>query len=321
MVGGVKKVLVLGGTGCIGAYLVEKLIKRNYAVDAVTLEAVKSENPKLRYLQKNAMDECVLKELLQTKYDAIVDFMWYDSSQFALRAKRLLENTEHYIALSSYRVYAESASPLNEQSERLLERITDEKFLNSDDYAQAKCRIEDWLKTSAYRNWTIVRPVVVYGGERLPVVATSFSEIQQKLDKNVKISIPKLAMDKTAAVVWAGDVAEMIARLLFKAEAYGETYLLGSSEQVTWREICGYYTQILGVNWEEVATEEFFQEIYGNPNTGFDADWAWIYLYDRFYDRKIDNFKVLKATGLEQKDLKSPKAALEYELRRKHEKN
>ena len=44
-----KKILVLGGTGAMGVYLVPELLRMGYRVDVVSLDDIKSDNPNLTY--------------------------------------------------------------------------------------------------------------------------------------------------------------------------------------------------------------------------------------------------------------------------------
>ena len=44
-----KSVFVIGGTGVMGKFLVEKLLSRGVRVDAATLDDVKSEDAALHY--------------------------------------------------------------------------------------------------------------------------------------------------------------------------------------------------------------------------------------------------------------------------------
>ena len=59
-----KSVFVIGGTGVMGKFLVEKLLLRGVRVDAATLDDVKSENAALRYYRQNFMDLRTLKQFL-----------------------------------------------------------------------------------------------------------------------------------------------------------------------------------------------------------------------------------------------------------------
>ena len=313
------KVLVLGATGCMGAYLCPKLAQRGVEVDAVSIEE-KEDEGLVRYYKKDAMDDGVLRELLSQKYDAIVDFMWYGSAQFKARMELFLANTKHYFALSSYRVYADSDTPLNENSSRLLEIVEDEYFQTSDDYAQAKCRIEDTLRLSGKSNWTVLRPVVVYGGARLPLVATATQEIERKTAAGEKVFLPLSAKEKTAAIIWAGDAAEMIARLVVKGEAKGETYLLGNGEQTTWSEMARVYQELTGGTFEWMDDKQYYSYLWGEGALEREPELVWIFCYDRFYNRKIDPTKVLQATGLTPADLKNPKETLKYEWNKRREK-
>ena len=101
-----KKVLVIGGTGAMGVYLIPELLSLGYEVDAMTADDVVSTQKGLRYIKENAMDRDVMGRILKNNYDAVVDFMIYNTMQFAERFEMFLKNTGHYIFLSSYRVYA-----------------------------------------------------------------------------------------------------------------------------------------------------------------------------------------------------------------------
>jgi len=116
-----KKVLALGGTGAMGTYLVPKLVEDGYTVDVVSLDDMTSDNPRLRYIKANVKDTAVLSELLYKRYDGIVDFMIYPTGEIPVYLPLMLQNTEHYIYLSSYRVFADEEHPIVESSPRLLD--------------------------------------------------------------------------------------------------------------------------------------------------------------------------------------------------------
>ena len=122
-----KKLLVMGGTGAMGQYLVPKLAQRDYQVDVVSLDLLPN-TKNVHYIQSNIMDDRVLEKQLAEDYDGIIDFMVYPTEHFRARHKLLLNNTDHYIFLSSYRVFADSKEPITEESAQLLDVSRDEVF-------------------------------------------------------------------------------------------------------------------------------------------------------------------------------------------------
>ena len=102
-----KKVLVLGGTGAMGVYVVPELLRLGYKTDVVALDNIGVDNDCLRFIKKNGKDISVLTEILKNDYDAIIDFMLYTTDEFKDCYELFLKNTKHYIFLSSYRVYAD----------------------------------------------------------------------------------------------------------------------------------------------------------------------------------------------------------------------
>ena len=51
-----QKILVLGGTGAMGKYLVPRLAEKGYLVDVYSLDKAESDNPNVRYFQRNCTD-------------------------------------------------------------------------------------------------------------------------------------------------------------------------------------------------------------------------------------------------------------------------
>lgn len=100
----------------------------------------------------------------------------------------------------------------------------------------------------------------------------------------------------------------MIANLLFKEKTFGEVYTISSAQNLTWGEVADVYTEFLGVkvNWVELKT-------YIAQNERVQCD-PWFLRYDRLFDRKIDNRKVLEATGLRKEDFVSIRNGIKYEL-------
>ena len=296
-----KKVLVLGATGAMGTYLVPKLIERGYEVDAVTIDDVVSDTAGLKYFKENAIDEAVITERLKKGYDGIVDFMIYNNWNipFKNRMPLLLENTDHYMYLSSYRVFANEETPITERSPRLLDVAKDPEFLVSDDYSLYKARGENALRESEYKNYTILRPAITYSKKRSQLVTLERKNWLPALRENRPVLLPENAKNIEGTMSWAGDVAEMIARLLFNDSALCEDFNLTTSEHHKWGEIAEYYKELFGLDCKWVSQEEYISK--------FDEGWrqaaTWQLELDRLFNRIMDNTKVLNTTDMKQSDM------------------
>jgi nucleoside-diphosphate-sugar epimerase len=305
-----KKVLLLGGSGALGSYLIPQLLMMNYNIHVVSLDELKSDNPNLTYEKADVKNDDWLKVALTTKYDAIVDFMIYSTNEFKTRYDFLMNSTDHYVFLSSYRVYADANGPITEDSPRLLDVIKDDSdFLASDDYALAKAHCEDFITSSHYKNWTILRPAITFSSRKYQLITMEANSFINRALENKITVLPEIAMDKQATLTWAGDTGKMISRLILNNKAYGQKYTVATAEHHTWREFADYYKELIGMKYITTDTETFLEIFDGGTL------WArWRLMYDRVYDRVCDNSKILRDTGLSQEDLTPIKEALRKEL-------
>lgn len=292
-----KRVLVLGGTGAMGRYAVPELLRLGYKVDVASLDEAVSNNPMLTYRRVNVKNEGILDSLLKNDYDGIIDFMSYSTEEFKETYTKLLENTDHYIFLSSCRVYADNP-PIREDSPRLLDVSRDAAFLATDDYALFKAREEDILKGSAYKNWTIVRPATTYSTGRFQLVTLEASTLIHRMQTGKTIVLPEAAMNCQATLSWGGDVGVMIARILFNEKALGESYITATAEHHSWQEIADIYHKIIPFKYVTVSIDDYLDIIAGG------ADYArYQLIYARMFQRITDNSKILALTGMEQSKL------------------
>ena len=294
-----KKVLVLGATGAMGRYLVPELTSLGYAVTAVALDAASPFAANVRYLTGNAFDREFLAELLNEKFDGIVNFMDYGKYPFADYYKLFLENTGHYIFLSSCRVYDDKECPVKETSPRLWDSSEDEVLKASHDYCIHKAQDEDLLMASPYDNFTIVRPATTFSTMRLQTVTLEFKHSVGRALLGKKVVLPLQAKDKPATLSWGGDVARMIAHILFKDKAKREFYNVCSAEHRTWEEIAEYYRRLVGLEAVWVDKEEYLAILDPEIKKGT----RWQLEYARLFHRITDNSKVLALTGLKQEEM------------------
>lgn len=305
-----KTVLVLGGTGAMGQYLAPELLSFGYKVDAVTLDTVVSNNPNLKYITENVFEGDNLSKLLSRGYDGVVDFMTYTTKEFEAVHKKFLDNTGHYIFLSSCRVYADMP-PITEKTPRLLDVSEDKEYLKTEDYSLYKAREEDILENSSYSNWTVVRPATTFSRGKFQLVTLWADTFVYRMLNKKTVVLPEGARDKQATLSWGGDVAKIIARLLFNDKAYREYYNVCSAEHNSWEDIAKIYNDVYPFDYIWVDNEEYL-DILG-PN----LVWPRYQLYyARMFQRITDNSKALAHTGLKQSDFMLLKDGLKYEFDR-----
>ena len=194
----------------MGRYLVPILAEKGYKVDVVSLDTVESDNPNVNYITANATDIEYITELLKNGYEAVVDFMIYNTERFRERYEIFLKNTKHYIYLSTYRVYANEEVPITEKSPRLIDASDDKDLLESEDYCMVKARGEDILRNSEYKNWTIIRPAITYSTYRNQLVTIEATDYLPRVFAGKTIILPEGAMDVQATMSWAGDVRPIL---------------------------------------------------------------------------------------------------------------
>ena len=309
-----RKVLVLGATGAMGQYLVPELAARGYEVDAVSLDKVEKNIPGVRWLQADMEAPGVADEFRARHYDGIVDFMIYNTARLIPALTRYLGGaTGHYIYLSSYRIYDNKEVPVRETSPRLLDSSEDVLLRNSDDYCIHKARGENIVRTYPSKDWTIVRPAITYSLMRSQLVTLEIDNTVGRAFAGKTVVLPEEARNIQGTMSWAGDVAQMIAGLLFNEKARGETFTVATAEHHTWGEIADYYRDICGLKAIWVPEADFLRAWVG-PNHGFAP--VWQLRYDRFFTRVMDNSKVLAATGMKQENLKKLYDGLAYEIGR-----
>ena len=303
-----KKVLLIGGGGTLGTYTAEELLKLGHKVDVICLEDHVSDNENLRYIKEYATLEFLAELFKENRYDGIVNFLLYrDDTKYPPFHELLSRNTDHLIFLSSYRVYADLQHPVTEDAPLLIDVEKDPVVQENEDYALAKVRSERYMKEcDCPQNWTVVRPVISFSGRRFDVVMASKTEVVDAAKEGRKVKVSVESKNLTAGLDWAGNSGKLIAHLLFKKEAIGEAFTISSAQNLTWGEIADIYTEVLGTEFEWTTID-----FSGEP---LKTQFRW--KYDRLYDRKIDNSKVLRITGLKPSDFKSIKEGIIIELKK-----
>lgn len=288
-------ILMLGGTGAMGRNLAEILRGGEHTV-YITSRSERQAYENINYIKCNAKNWSELHPILASRHwNVIVDFMVYGTSVFRARADKLLASCNQYFFFSSSRVYANSQTPITERSPRLLDVCRDRKYLKSDEYALAKAREEDILRSGERQNFTIIRPYITYDINRLQLGVYEKEAWLWRALQGKAIVFDKSLMDRFTTMTSGYDVALRIIALMGKKEALGETFHITTGESRTWGEILQIYLntieEITGNRPKVVLTDIRKQRAYGG---------YYQVVYDRDYDRRFDNSKINAGTGLHE---------------------
>lgn len=296
------KILVLGGTGVMGKFLVDSLSK-DYQV-YVTTRSKKSSMGGVSYICGNAHDDGFIERVIKgNRYKAIIDFMNYGTQEYKNRYELLLNNTEQLIFISSARVYADSDIPITEDSARLLEDAKDKRFLQSDDYALSKAREEDLLRKSGKKNWTIVRPYMTYSAKKLDLGFYPKELWLYRVLKGKSIVFTEDVAEAYTTLTYGEDVANGIISLLGKKDAKGRVFHITTDESHRWIDIISLYSTLL-------LSKGYKLNVIIQPKSELPSEN--IYRYDRCYNRRFNNERI--KNFIDTSSFKSLKDGLEESL-------
>ena len=304
------KILVLGGTGAMGVDLVKILAERGENITVTSRSERKSRFGNVKYVRGNAHDMVFLKSLLTEKYDAVVDFMVYNTEEFKARRDMLLNATDQYIFLSSSRVYSDFKTLITEDSPRLLDATIDCEYLKTDEYALTKARQENLLRESGKTNWTIIRPYITYSNQRLQLgVYEKELWLYRALHDRTTV-FPKAIAEKYTTMTLGADVAMGISKLIGNDKAMGEAFHITTDKAIKWDDVLAIYKRV----FREVTGKEIKIMYADNPKPLYEAMGnKYQVTYDRLFDRRFDNTKFLQAAG--ECEFESPEKGLERCLR------
>lgn len=293
--GGIMKILILGGTGAMGIHLVKLLADEKNEV-YVTSRKSRQSIGNIHYLQGDAHNTVFIDSVLEANFDCIVDFMIYTTEEFKEQYQKFLNNAKQYVYLSSSRVYADSSVPITENSSRLLDATSDEKYLLTDEYALTKARQENLLFDSDKHNWTIIRPYITYSENRLQLgVLEKEMWLSRALSGKTVFFSDDIAKHKTT-LTYGYNVAQGIKSVIGKEKSYGEAFHITQDKFLTWKEIWNLYKPVIETYTQKEAKIIFtdmknFTKVYGA---------TYQIKYDRLFDRSFNNSKIRQFCDTDQ---------------------
>lgn len=289
------KILILGGTGAMGTYLVELLSQRQDLKITVTSRRYQKSFGNITYVQGDAHDCFFVYKLLQNEFDVVIDFMVYHTDEFRARYVQFLDMCKQYVFLSSSRVYAYSKEPLTEESPRILDISQDEAYLQTDEYALSKARQEDLLRFSGRTNWTIIRPYITYSNYRLQLGVLEKEEWLYRALKGRTVVFSRDIARKLTTLTYGQDVATGIAALVGNNRALGEVFHITSTVSIRWEDVMVVYfdtlEEVLGFRPRVLLVDQ-------SPNLRLPSA-RYQVVYDRLYNRVFDNSKIAQYVNVQ----------------------
>lgn len=279
-------ILLLGGTGVIGRNLINYYNENGINV-FVTSRSKHNDFGSIHFVHGNAMDDAFLHNVCMIRnWDAIVDFMSYNTDSFIARVNLLLSSTKQYVFISSARVYGNEEHPIKESSPRLLDSSKDYEFLATDEYSLTKARQEDILKNSGKNNFTIVRPCITYGVERLQLGVLEKEEWLFRAMNGKTVLMPIEILNRITTMTNGYDTCKFLAAIIGNERSIGSTIHVTNNYLLTWNDIWKIYDEayyeIKGVHFKLkiVSLKDFLYTRM--PNLKYQV------IYDRVFDRDYD---------------------------------
>ena len=284
---GVLKVLLLGGTGALGAHLRDLLASAGHSV-FVTSRSDHDDAEGICYLKGDAHDVAFFNRLMVSHWDAIVDFMVYSPDVLRQRLDVLLKATDQYVFLSSSRVYADlDMTPIHESSPRIVDTVKDAEYLKTSEYALSKGRSEDMLFAHPRKNWTIIRPYITFSEQRLQLGTLEKENWLARALDGKPIVFSRDIAEKTTTLTYGRDVARGMAAIIGKADAYGQAFHITGERQVKWGDVLDMYVRVI-----EEVTKRPCKVVMTEESCQLKTTGKYQVLFDRRYNRIFDNSKI-----------------------------
>ena len=283
------KILLLGGTGAIGKYLTELLVDKGH--DLYVTSRKEHSSKEIHYIKGNAHDIEFIKGVFDSNgsFDCIVDFMSYQTKEFSVRSKLLINSCRQYVFISTARVYSNGKGKITEETPRLLDVSTDRTFIRTDDYSITKAKQENFIKRHSPQNWTIIRPYITYGDNRFELCVHSKEDWLYRAISGRSIVFPNDIGEHLTTMTWGGDVAFTIESLLGREECLGQIYNITNKKSYTWNEVLNVYCDTLQKNGFQPQVVRVKKDVLTHSHNG-----RYQIMYDRLYDRSFNTQKIEK---------------------------
>jgi nucleoside-diphosphate-sugar epimerase len=228
------RVLILGGTGLISTPLVEQLIANGHEPVVFNRGVTPSRlSKKVAALRGNRSDFNEFEAMMaEEEFDAVADFLTFDSATAAHSVKVFSNKIEHYLFVSAAAVYGPLETlPADENTPH---RPTGQ-------YGEHKSEAETVFAEAAVHSRfpvTIVRPSLVYGpGQPVPSVFGYDSCLVERIRQGHPVPVPGDGYGLLQPLFSADAGAILAAVLEHRDVTVGGTYNFAGPRTVDWRTL------------------------------------------------------------------------------------
>lgn len=235
-----SRIVVIGGSGHVGSYLVPALVERGHEVVNVSRGAAKPYRPHYAWSQiENASIDRVAEEknglfgakIAALSPDIVVDMIAFDLNSTKHLVDALRGKIAHYLFCSSIWVYGRLCAIPSTETDRPNP---------IDAYGAGKAESEAWLMQQARLTGfpaTCFRPGHIVGEGWFPInpIGNANPEIFSLIARGEELALPNLGHE-TVHHVHAADVSQWIIRAIEnRAASVGEVFNTVSEQAVTLR--------------------------------------------------------------------------------------
>jgi nucleoside-diphosphate-sugar epimerase len=257
------RIVIIGGTGHVGTYLVPRLVQSGHEVLSISRGESKPyrDHPAWKSVEHVRLDRTAeeaagdfAERVRSLRPDVVIDMICFELESARSLVETLREHVRHFLHCGTIWVHGHSTQvPTTEDLPRY----------PFGTYGTQKAQIEDYLLDQARRYGfpaTVLHPGHIVGTGWVPVnPAGNFNpEVVERLARGEELALPNLGME-TVHHVHADDVAQAFERALVNWNAaVGESFHVVSSAALTLRgyaeAVAGWFgrsAQLRFVPWEE----------------------------------------------------------------------
>ncbi len=271
------KVVVIGGHGHIGTYLVPLLVETGYEV--IELSRSKGNpylsNPAWNHVKRIQVDrveedkaETFGKFVKNLNPDIVIDMICFNANSAKKLVRELKGSVRHFLSCGTIWVYGHSIEvPATEDQEKC----------PFDEYGIGKLEIENYLLMEARMNnfpATVLRPGHLVGPGWIPLnPAANFNpEVYNVLARGEEVKLPNIGME-TVHHVHAKDVAQIFILAIENwSSSVGESFNAVSDKALTLR---GYAEKVASWFGKTANIKYLSWEEWKNTVSKEDADMTW----------------------------------------------